>query len=91
MAITSHLNFEIKDLNSNARLKRTTYIFLIGKGSRNAFTDEKGTTVCCAGLFIALANLASIYQQIYKLMMPNINYKGNNLSVKQNSYIIANR
>lgn len=37
-----------------------TYIFLIGSGSSKDFTDAKGTTVCCAGLFIPLASFASI-------------------------------
>lgn len=40
--------------------KEITYIFLIGKDSSNPLTDDRGTTVCCAGLFIALASLASI-------------------------------
>ena len=49
----------------NKRNKRP-YIFFIGNDSSNLFTDEEGTTVCCAGLFMPLTSLASIYKFIYK-------------------------
>jgi len=39
------------------------YIFFIGKVASNRSTDECGTTVCWAGLFIALASLASIWEK----------------------------
>jgi dihydroorotase len=57
-----HIAFRLKLLNEDrsTKIHTSTHIFLIGKDSSNPFTDEKGTTVCCAGLFIALACLASI-------------------------------
>lgn len=45
-----------------------TYIFFMGRGSSIFVTDDKGTTVCWAGLFIPLANLASICSDIRSLI-----------------------
>lgn len=65
--IFQHLHFNFPRLDTPLIYREEStirnYIFFTGKDASKSFTDEEGTTVCWAGLCIALASFASICEQ----------------------------